>query len=275
MDLHRAKPRRAARSKARGVRRGRREGAPASRRRARRDRVRTVAAVLLLGLAVAGATSVRAESPEESQRQIRESFEVYRKAVLDADGKRAVTVLTPDTLLYYGRLQRHALFSSADVVRSLPVMERVQVLFYRVTVPGDELVRMSDEEVVTYAIERGWVGRVELQNSALGEIELDAEGRTAMAAHLLGGQPTGVRYRFVRGPRDERWRLDLVPVLETSNEVMQRAAAEAGMSEDELVLELVRTATESGAPENVWEPLFPDSEESARAPSKAPAPPRP
>jgi hypothetical protein len=196
----------------------------------------------------------------DAEGRIRDAFEKYKQGVLEGKGKLAASVLSRATLGYYGRLQRDALFARPEKIRSLPPLERVQVFFYRVSVPGEELVRMSPEELFAHAIDSGWVGKQEMAQTELGAIEID--GQSALAAHMTGGAITGVKYRFVKDPEDGAWRFDLLPVLLAYSEATTEAATRSGLQEQELVVELFQSAAGRPWSEEVWEPLFPDPPEN-------------
>lgn len=229
----------------------------------------------LLGLLAAaslalGAPAARGEKVEEAIRSV---FRDYRKAVLDGQGRRAASLLSAETIDYYRRLQQQALFGREETIRALPVIERVQVFFFRAHVPREDLVRMSGEEVVAYAVGKGWVSQQQIARTDLGAVEID--GDSALAEHRVEGEPSGVKYHFVRNPGDGSWRLDLLPLLLASNDLMKHAAEQAELEEEELVAELLRTAGISPSDETLWKPLFPDSkapvEPGARPRAERPA----
>lgn len=217
--------------------------------------LRAVAPLLLGGVALLAASTARADA----EQAIRDVFGTYRQAVVEKDGDKAASVLSPGTMAYYGRVQRNALFGAPDEVRALPVMERMLVLFLRLHVPREDLVRMSPSDVVAYSVHAGWVGEREMADSDLGEVTLDPDGRSGWGDHMLSGRPTGLRYRFIREENGDDWRFDLLPLLLYSNEMMRVAAEQSGMDEQQLVLELLRTTAGAESREDLWEPLFPEA----------------
>jgi hypothetical protein len=207
-----------------------------------------------------GAAPAAPALADDAEERIRAAFETYKQGVLERKGEQAASVLSPATLGYYGRLQRDALFARREKVRTLPPLERVQVFFYRVSIPGEELVRMSPEELFAHAIESGWVGRQEMAQTELGAVEID--GQSALAQHMTGGAVTGVKYRFVQDPEDGGWRFDLLPTLLTYSEVTTEAAMRSGLQEQELVVELFQSTSGRPWSDELWEPLFPEAPEN-------------
>jgi hypothetical protein len=188
--------------------------------------------------------------PEEAVRQV---FAAYKRAVLADDGASAARLLSTATIDWYGKTQDLALHGSKEEVDRLGPLEKIQVLAFRQRVPAAELRAMSPRQLVAYSVSRGWIGKTGTQRSELGSVI--PSGDSAAAELLLSGKATGQKYYFIR--EDGQWRMNQLPTLEGSDQRLQMAAAQRGMTVDQFVQLLLESASGKKLTTELWTPPFP------------------
>lgn len=162
---------------------------------------------------------------------IRKTFTGYQKALSKKDGKAATSLIDSATLQYYAGIQKTALEGDAATVRKLPLIDKLMVLRLRAELEPAKLKAMSPEQLLSYGVDRGWVGSNTSENT-LGE--LTVEGDKARGQALVRGQVTPLFHEFRR--EGGKWKMNLVELMRAVAPAMSEAARRMDMTEDEFVL---------------------------------------
>lgn len=202
---------------------------------------------LLLCLLLAPIFSVHAADDETA---VRAAFAAYKSAVLARQGERAADQVTPGTLREYARYRELALSAPRTELEALPMTERLQVLIIRARVPARDLRAMDGRTVFTHAVDRGWIGREGVERSELGTLQVD--GDHAAARLKIGTVEMPFDFEFER--EQGRWHFNLIPLVTMSEDVFKQLARQNGVSENEMVMTLVRGLSEAPVDDSLWDP---------------------
>jgi hypothetical protein len=181
--------------------------------------------------------SAVAPNPAKDELAVRQSFDRYRTAALEKDGEAALAEIASTVYPFYDQARGDALTASDDQVRGLTVAEQLTIYVLRGSIEPEVLRTATPPELVVAAVEAGLVGEQGVQNTDLGEVEV--LGNTASGQVLSNGQPSRLRFSFVR--EDGRWKLDLLPVLQLANGAFAGLAKEQGTTVNELIDQLLQS----------------------------------
>ena len=95
----------------------------------------------------------------EPADDVKESFLAYKAAIVEADGEAAAEVVTEGSHEYFRKLADQALTLDRDAMHQIHLGDRVYSMLLRHTLDRGQLESMSGEEVVSYAVDEGWIGR--------------------------------------------------------------------------------------------------------------------
>jgi hypothetical protein len=183
--------------------------------------------------------------------EVRESFRSYKAAILQSDGKAAAQVVTQESRDYFRGLADQALTSDSDALHRIHLSDRIYTLLLRHDVAPAALQRMNGAEVVSHAVEQGWIGREGADGLALGNYEV--MGNIASGTILRpDGSETAFKMGFVM--QDGRWRLDLVALMDLTRAAFEFALQQSGLEEDAFVLAMLEQVTGRKPGPEIWTP---------------------
>ncbi|UOV05910.1 hypothetical protein MUU77_11575 [Pseudoxanthomonas sp. F37] len=186
----------------------------------------------------------------DDEAAVRATFAAYKAAVLARQGERAADHVTAGTLREYARYRELALAAPRTALEALPMTERLQVLIIRARVPAADLRAMDGRRVFTHAVDRGWIGREGVERSELGTVQVG--GDHAAARLKIGATELPIDFEFEREPGG--WRFNLIPLTTMSEDVFKQLARQNGVSENEMVMTLLRGLSETPVDERLWDP---------------------
>lgn len=188
--------------------------------------------------------------PQGDSDAVRGVFTAYREAILAKQGGEAAALLSRSTFDYYEKMRKLALTGDAKTVQAESLSNQLQVLLMRLRVPTEKLESLSSQALIAYAIDEGWIGRDSVVKLKAGDVL--TEGDIATLAVSIEGVGAGPGFRFNREPAG--WRLDLVPLLQMSNLMLQMAAKEKGIPEDQFMLGMLESVVGRKIGPEAWVP---------------------
>ena len=180
---------------------------------------------------------------------VREVFDRYKRAILSSDGAAAVQLVTRGSLDHYERLRVMAMEAGPDEIRRSSISDRMMIGMLRLRLSRGTLAGMSGRDLCRHAVEQGWIGREGTLSSDIGEVHVS--GTEAAAVAVVNGSPTPLRFQFLK--EDGNWKFDLAALIRVVDATLPQVARQAGMSEDEFILESLELATGQPVTEAVWE----------------------
>jgi hypothetical protein len=143
---------------------------------------------IAFAIGVGGFSTAALGSTADEAQMVRQVFEKYKQAVLSDNGEAAASLLSQGTIDYYGDMQQLAVCASPQEVRNQSMVNRMQVLLLRWRVPPEVLPQMSELELVTYAVNQGWIGKSGVVTVDIGDVTVSDS--VALAQVLKNDQPS-------------------------------------------------------------------------------------
>jgi len=228
----------------------------------------TILACLLLAIPALAQDDATTEKKDESQiaqmsdeekarnqelqttaHAIQETFGYYRQAIADQDSSEVATMVTQETVDYFKELQELALYATPDELEKKGLTDRMQVVVLRHRVPMSTLQKKDHVELLKFCVETGLLGK-SIAAVEIGEIRL--KENEAEAQTVLNGQPLPVVLRFAK--EGETWKVDMLSILSAGNEMLRGVAEERGLTEDDLILQMVTKGSGMDVPKDIWQP---------------------
>jgi hypothetical protein len=190
------------------------------------------------------------QSGEESY--VIESFIQYKAAILNNQGAKAVEFLDEQTVEYFGRILRQVWSADKESLGGESFVNRLMVLLLRHMTPAQVLLEMDAQALLVHAIDNGWVGKTDLEGQTVRDVSI--KGNFARAALYQDDQATGLSFYFFK--EDGRWKLDLVSLMQISNQALKEMAAQSGLeSEDAFILSIIESLSGRKVPSDIYKPL--------------------
>ena len=191
-----------------------------------------------------------AEAPAAVER----SFAAYKSALERRDGALAASAVSSNSLSYYDRMRKLALSASKRDLEALEGTERMLVLALRYQAPLALLTSGKPEDLVAYAVDAAMVSDTGIVETELGEVTI--RGDLARCWIIVDGKPTrGVLQFALEGGR---WKFDLEFAMRSSAGWISALALESGMSEDDVIFELLAGGSKKPIGPDIWQPLIAD-----------------
>ena len=192
-----------------------------------------------------------APAAAEPLDDVKESFLTYKTAILEADGAAAAKVVTQNSRDYFRGLAEQALTLDRDGLHHIHITDRLYAMLLRHNLDRTQLQQMSGDEVVSYAVDHGWIGRNGASQLRLGHYEVEGD-------HASGTimRPDGVKSSFKMEFVKEggHWMLDLVALMKLTRAAFEYAVQQSGLSEDEFVLLMLEQGTGVKPGPEIWNP---------------------
>lgn len=188
--------------------------------------------------------------PDREVERVREVFHAYLKALLEHDGAAAAALAVPAVVEHYNDLLRLALHASPEEVRSLPLLDRFEVLHLRHREDAAKLPGMHPQEVLASEMVS-----MEVDGSAESTPPV-VRGDIAWVNLTWKGEPTPERIFFVR--RNQVWRVDFLSMLATGACELRRDMRAHGVGpqdENGMLLMGLEGSTGRAPSTDIWLPL--------------------
>ena len=183
--------------------------------------------------------------------EVKESFKAYKAAILASDGEAAAQVVTQSSRDYFRRLADQALNLDRDGLHKIYLSDRLYALLLRHSLQRARLESMSGREVVSYAVDEGWIGKEGAEQLQLGNYQVDGDHAAGTILRPDGGETT-FKMEFVR--EGGRWRLDLVALMDLTRTAFEYSVRQSGLSEDEFVMLMLEYSTGRKPDPGIWSP---------------------
>ena len=187
----------------------------------------------------------------EAVDDVKQSFLAYKTAIIAADGEAAAEVVTEGSHDYFRKLADQALTLDREGLHDINLGDRVYSMLLRHSLDRSQLESMSGEDVVSYAVDEGWIGRENAGQLQLGNYEVEGETASGTILRPDGGATT-FKMEFVK--EDGRWLLDLVALMNLTRAAFDFAVQQSGLSEDEFVVLMLEAGTGRKPGPDIWSP---------------------
>jgi hypothetical protein len=192
------------------------------------------------------AASVQA-APSASE-QVQSAFQAYREALLRNDGPAAWDLMDAGTEKYYAEALSDAMSLPQPDLARLDFIAKFMVLRLRLEFRKPELQRLSARDVFVHAVEKGWISRSSVERIT-GFDRIEIEGHLA-SGYLAASGSTPV-FHFIH--EGGRWKLSLWKIMELGNAGIAQLLKEQNVSEDELMLHMLRSVSKYEVDPRIYE----------------------
>lgn len=182
---------------------------------------------------------------------VKQSFLDYKAAILASDGDAAADVVTQGSRAYFRQLADQALTLDRDGLRRIHLSDRIYAMLLRHSLQPGELARMSGGDVVSFAVDEGWIGKEGASRLQLGNYQVEGDVATGTILQADGSETT-FKMQFAR--EDGRWLLDLAALMNLTRVAFEYAVQQSGLGEDEFVLLMLEQGTGRAPGPEIWSP---------------------
>jgi hypothetical protein len=207
--------------------------------------------LICLAMTVALVLGQPASSPEAGA--IVEIWNAYRKCLVERDGARAVSLVTPASIADYERVRTLALTLTRAQMLQTDTFDRYMILVLRSRLSGADLRGMSGSDLLRVAVERGWVG----SNLPAGVVFKRVEGTVAYLRFVQNGAEVPADLPLVRRV-DDKWLVDLVEITRIGRpsllSLFSKLAEASGTDVNGAMLQVIAKLTGTTPPDTIWDP---------------------
>jgi len=126
------------------------------------------------------------EAVVDTERKITTAMELWLAAVAEKQTGNLAKLVDAESEAYYLRLRNLALTADAEGLSRLSEVDQLQVMFFRLMVDAQQLRTMSAQQLLAFAVEKGFIG-MELR-LADQLVEIQVSGDTATGRLLKFGR---------------------------------------------------------------------------------------
>ncbi|WP_340119067.1 hypothetical protein [Pelagibius sp. 7325] len=200
--------------------------------------------LMLLGLPLPAAA-------ESHTSGVQESFLAYKAAILASDGEAVADLVTQESRDYYRKLADQALTLDREALHKIHLSDRLNAMLLRHSLEPEQLESMSGGAVVSYAVDRGWIGRGGADQLQLGHYQVDGD-RASGSILRPDGEASPFKMEFEK--EEGRWLLDLVALTQLTRAAFEYSVQQTGLSEDEFVVLMLEHASGRKPGPEIWSP---------------------
>jgi len=190
-------------------------------------------------------------SAAEATAAVERAFAAYKAALAQRDGPRAASAVSSNSLAYYDRMRKLALSAAKSELDELEGTERMLVLGLRHQAPLDLLESGTPAELLAYAVNAALISDTAAAKTELGEVTI--QGDLARCWIVVDGQPTRGVLQFAL--EDGKWKFDLEFAMRSSAGLIAALARQSGMSENDVIFELLSRGSGTPIGPEIWKPL--------------------
>ncbi|MGB1242058.1 MAG: hypothetical protein ACPG49_06035 [Chitinophagales bacterium] len=187
-------------------------------------------------------------------KEVEESYQKYKTAILESNGKNALESIDQNSTDHYKKLLDWALTGSKNEVESLDPVDMFMVLSIRQRIDKNELKKMNGKDLLIYTIENEWTNKGTVSKTELGDVQKRGEN-IARAPMSVNKANTNTFVEFTRVEKGAEWKMNLISLSQNVNEQLIRMAGDRDKSESELVIDMIKQITQSEVSEDIWNPI--------------------
>lgn len=168
-------------------------------------------------------------------KDVRAADDRINQAIDSGNGAAAIKLLTRDTLNRYTRLVKAAREMSRQSLRGLPFVDRMDVLLIRARFSAADLKNMDGAGYYKTLIDRRMIQSTVAEGMRAGKVKV--KGNSATMEWWAEGDPEPSMgfYEF----EDGEWKEDQVAFAQWEDRLLTKNRKEAGMTEEELIEEII------------------------------------
>jgi len=191
------------------------------------------------------------ENNKEEER-INESFNNYKNAVINDNGKDAVKYVDTRTIKYYSRLLELTKTADSIQIEKSTIIEKFFVLAVRHTTPKDSIYKFTGKTLFSYAIEKGMTGKDGAIQLYINQIDIDNNFAIVKLKSKNAKSDPGINLHYYK--ENGVWKADWTSFFILGNVAFKNLIKSSGQEENEFIMNVLN---EVYGKQNidVWKPL--------------------
>jgi hypothetical protein len=186
--------------------------------------------------------------------QIKRCFANYKKAILSRQGKLGIECVDSKTINYYSQtLQKVIKYDSLQLETVSPI-DKYIILKIRQNIPYDSIVRLDGKSLLANLINHGISGNLNISLYNIDDIQI--EGDSASAEKVINGKRSPNRYKFYKEGNSWKFSVFSQSEYELYNWGIKQSIQKSNLSEDEFILNYIKTTSQHKLKDNIWHPLL-------------------
>lgn len=187
----------------------------------------------VLATMLAGALPVNAVSPaampsaaveqQADRAGVIRSTERYVAAIKAKDGAAAAKYIDAKSIKWYADSAKLAVSANRRQWEKLKFAQRLVVARLRHELARDDLRKLDGPKTLAFGVDKGWIDPESVNNLKVANVRVT--GKTAKAS--LAAEPNKFVLSFVK--EGDTWKFSVVDLINLTNPVFERTAAESGM----------------------------------------------
>jgi hypothetical protein len=188
----------------------------------------------------------------KEEELINESFNNYKNAVINDNGKEAVKYVDTRTIKYYGRLLELTKTADSLQIEKSTIIEKFFVLALRHTTPKDSIFKFNGQTLYSYAIDKGMTGKDGAIQLYINQVDIDNNFAIVELKSKNAQSDPGISLHYYK--ENGVWKADWTSFFILGNAAFKNLIKTSGMTENEFIM---NTLNEVYGKQNidVWKPL--------------------
>ena len=193
-------------------------------------------------------------SQKKDEKAIRKTFEKYKKAVINDNGKQAMKCIDKETLNYFEELLENVKKADSIKLESLPLFTKLMVLTFRHSFSVKEILAFDTEKLFLYNTEGTMTGKNGIEQVSIGTIAIN--GNLANGNQIIYREETHRKLNFSKENR--KWKLNLLQFIPTedNDKSFIRIVEEDGFTVNEHLFLMLESTNGKKVSPDIWNPLI-------------------
>ncbi len=149
------------------------------------------------------------------EQQVRNTFNKYKAAITKAKGEEAVKYIDNATLNHYDLLLDIIKREDSLAFQKLKYMDKKIVLSIGQRLTKKEAEKFDKTDLFVFAVKNRIVGNTSLPYQSIGDVIIDADGKSAKGQFVSNGDKKSLYLYFYK--EEEKWKLNLSSIIENLN----------------------------------------------------------
>ncbi|MCA4899838.1 MAG: hypothetical protein ACK514_06160 [Bacteroidota bacterium] len=182
---------------------------------------------------------------------VRNSFNNYKKSILEGSGKEAIKYVNIKTIDYYDKELDLAVNGDSSAVSQLGVMDKLTVFIARHRIPKEDLINMTGRDFFIYAVDNGMIGKNSVVTTQIGDVNVKAN--FANGQMISNGQKTPLYFQFSK--EENEWKIDLTSIFPQVNFGLTKMLSEQGLTDNDFIFQTLESLTGRKVTNDIWRSL--------------------
>jgi len=165
---------------------------------------------------------------------IKESFNNYKNAVINGNGKEAVKYVDSRTIKYYSRLLELTKTADSIQLEKSTIIEKFFVLGVRHTTPKDSIYKFTGQTLFSYAIDKEFTGKDGAIQLYINQIDIENNFAIVELKSKTAKSDPGINIHYYK--ENGVWKADWTSFFILGNVAFKNLIKSSGQEENEFIM---------------------------------------